>query len=278
MTSPKDERSDSSSRNGGGRNGSTKDVGAVVNAIQLLRHLAHQQAPEGVAAIARATGVSPSSAFNILRTLNNEGFVRFDESSKTYQLGIGLSELTVNLIGQSYADLIQPELERLALNLDILIVLWRITHDNHVSVIARGIPNVAHVDVRLDSRLPELIGACGRAIAGVRDLPDAELRRRFARLRWENPPSFEEYQKGVKEAREQGWALDDNCLYRGISMVASVLTDHHNQPRFAISGIGITAQHNARGLARAGEAIRDTAHFLERSLFPRNLRKNTIDE
>lgn len=34
---------------------SSKDVGAVVNAIQILRHLAHADGPQGVAAIDRRT-------------------------------------------------------------------------------------------------------------------------------------------------------------------------------------------------------------------------------
>ncbi|RVB70204.1 IclR family transcriptional regulator, partial [Mesorhizobium sp. M6A.T.Cr.TU.014.01.1.1] len=38
------------------RTSSAKDVGAVVNAIQILRHLANAEGPEGATAIARATG------------------------------------------------------------------------------------------------------------------------------------------------------------------------------------------------------------------------------
>lgn len=112
---------------------SSKDVGAVVNAIQILRHLAHADGPQGVAAIARATGISPSSAFNILRTLSNERLTSFDVAGKTYQLGLGLSELAVGFVGRSYADLIQPELERLSLAHHILIALWQVTDDAHIA-------------------------------------------------------------------------------------------------------------------------------------------------
>lgn len=247
----------------------TKDVGAVVNAIHILRHLAHQQEPQGVAATARATGISPSTTFNILRTLTHEGMARFDEQTKTYRLGLGLSELAVNLIGQSHADLIQPELDRLALNLQILIVLWRVTNDHHISVIARATPQVPHVAVRLDSRLPELIGASGRCIAGLRNLPIDDLRRQFAALRWDNPPSFDAYAADVEQARRTGWALDDNGLYQGISMVGSAIADQNGKPRFAISGIAIGAQQDDASIRKAGEAIHEASQYLQRSLFPR---------
>lgn len=247
---------------------SGKDVGAVVNAIQILRHLANAESAEGVAAIARATGISPSTTFNILRTLSNEQLTSFDNEAKTYRLGLGLSELAVSFVGRSYADLIQPELERLSTTHQILITLWQVTDDAHIRVIAVSAPSVAHVNVALGSRLPELVGAAGRCISGLRQLPDDELRRRLTRVRWENPPSFEEYRNDAATALELGWAIDQDHLYRGVSMVASAITDHDRQPRFVISGIGISAQHERAELEQVGASLHEAARFISRSLFP----------
>ncbi|HBN8522208.1 IclR family transcriptional regulator [Pseudomonas aeruginosa] len=247
--------------------GPGKDVGAVVNAVHLLRHLANVEAPEGVTSIARATGISPSSAYNILRTLSNEHLVAFNAKDKTYQLGLGLSELAVGFIGRSYADLIQPELERLSLNHSILITLWQVTADAHIRVIARSIPPIAHINVVLGARIPELAGAAGRCIAALRDLPGAELRRRFTRIRWENPPSLEQYQSEMAEAAERGWGVDRNLLYRGVSTVSSAIVDREGEPRFVISAIGISAQHEQDELARIGASLRETTRFISRALF-----------
>jgi DNA-binding IclR family transcriptional regulator len=263
MTTEKTVEEASSKRTGG-----AKDVGAVVNAIQILRHLANAEGPEGATAIARATGISPSTTFNILRTLSNEQLTSFDNETKTYRLGLGLSELAVSFIGRSYADLIQPELERLSTSHQILITLWQVTDDAHIRVIAVSAPTVAHVNVAIGSRLPELVGAAGRCIAGLRNLPDDELRRRLTRVRWENPPSFEEYHRDAAGALEHGWAIDQDHLYRGVSMVASAITDHERQPRFIISGIGISAQHEREKLEQIGASLHETARFISRSLFP----------
>lgn len=265
---------DAPSKSAGG-----KDVGAVVNAIQILRHLAHADGAQGVAAIARATGISPSSAFNILRTLSNERLASFDDAGKTYQLGLGLSELAVGFFGRSYADLIQPELERLSIAHHILVALWQVTDDAHIRVIALAAPPVAHVNVAIGTRLPELVGAAGRCIAGLRRLPEDELRRRLTRVRWENPPSFEQYQAEAADAAARGWAIDEEHLYRGVSMVASAIVDHDEQPRFAISAIGISAQHQPDDLERIGTDLRDTARFVSRALFPQNVaHKSTAKE
>ncbi|MCY1486046.1 beta-ketoadipate pathway transcriptional regulator, PcaR/PcaU/PobR family [compost metagenome] len=249
---------------------STKDVGAVVNAIQILRHLANAEGPEGATAIARATGISPSTTFNILRTLSNEQLTSFDNDTKTYRLGLGLSELAVSFIGRSYADLIQPELERLSTTHNILITLWQVTDDAHIRVIAASTPAIAHINVAIGSRLPELVGAAGRCIAGLRNLPEDELRRRLTRVRWENPPSFEQYRSDAAAALERGWAIDESHLYRGVSMVSSPIIDHDCQPRFVISGIGISAQHDREKLEQIGASLHETARFISRSLFPQS--------
>lgn len=245
-----------------------RDVGAVVHALRILQHLAGAQAPQGVAAVARETAISPSTCFSILRTMTRARFVSFRETDKTYSLGPAVAELAIGLIGSSYLDLIRPEIERLALNYDMLIALWRVTEDGHIVVLDRAYgEHVVRVDMRIGSRLPALIGAVGRCVAAKLNLPPAELRRRFTTLRWQNPPSFEAYEAEVTQAGVQGWAKDVGRLYRGITTVASVISDQNEQPRFGISGIAIQAQHTPEQIDRLGGELSEIAGNIGRSLF-----------
>src|SRR3546814_7996062 len=66
----------------------------------------------GVAAVARGTGISPSTCFGILRTMARAGFVSFREADKTYRLGLAVAELAVGMIGSSHLDLIRSEERR----------------------------------------------------------------------------------------------------------------------------------------------------------------------
>ena len=70
-------------------------VNSVAHALAILRRLATSDHPEGVNAIARKVGISPSSCFNILKTLAAEDFARFDVVDKTYTLGAGAIDLAV---------------------------------------------------------------------------------------------------------------------------------------------------------------------------------------
>ena len=245
-----------------------KDVGAVVHALRILQHLADAPGPLGVAAVARATGISPSTCFSILRTMARARFVSFHETDKTYTLGLAVAELATGLIGTSYLDLIRPEIERLALNHNMLIALWRVTEDGHIVVIDRAYgEHVVRVDMRVGSRLPFLIGAVGRCVAAHLHLPPAELRRRFTTLRWQNPPSYEQYESEVAEAGQRGWTKDVGHLYRGITTVASAVADQAGSPRFGISGIAIQGQQTPEQIDRLGEELRDVARYLGRALF-----------
>ncbi|MCQ4158626.1 IclR family transcriptional regulator [Roseomonas sp. GC11] len=246
-----------------------RDVGAVIHAIRILQHLAGASGPLGVAAVARGTGISPSSCFNILRTLTRARFVAFRDSDKTYTLGLAVAELAAGLIGVSHAELIRPELERLALNYDMLIVLWRVTGDGHIVLIDRAHSHTAvRVEMRLGLRLPMLVGAVGRCVAAALDLPADELRRRFAALRWQAPPSFEAYLADVAAARTQGWSLDHGNLYRGLITVGALVRDRNGQPRFGLSGITIAGQHPPEVFARLGGELREVAAFTGKALFP----------
>ena len=138
------------------------DVGAVVHALRILRCLAASTAPVGVAVVARDTGISPSTCFNILRTLSRAGFATFRTDDKTYTLGMGVAELATGLVGISHAELLRPELERLALNYEMLVVLWRVTDDHHLVLLDRAFSETAvRVEMRVGLRLPGFGGGGG---------------------------------------------------------------------------------------------------------------------
>lgn len=245
------------------------DVGAVVNAVRILQFLAITPEPVGVAAVSRGTGVSPSSAYNILKTLHRLGFVALDHEAKTYTLGLALAELASGFLGTSPIALVRPELERLALRYGMLIVLWRMTDDAHMVLADRACSERAvRVDAPIGSRLPMLIGAVGRCVAAAIDLPDSELRQAFEALRWQQPPSFESYRADVERAKQRGFARDNGQLYKGVQTVASVILDAGGRPRFGLSGITIAGQHSAADLDRLGAELAETCRAVGRALYP----------
>lgn len=246
-----------------------KDVGAVAHAVTILHHLSEAAQPLGVAAIARATNISPSSCFAILRTLARYRLAAFRDSDKTYSLGMGIAELATGLVGLRYTDLIRPEIERLASEYNMLVALWRITTDGHIILADRAHSHTAvRVEMTPAQRMPYLVGAVGRCIGAALNLPKAELYSRFSSLRWQRPPSFDEYYSDVLKAKTRGWALDEGNNFLGLITVASVICEPNGRPRFGLSGLAIAGQHDQATLVKMGEELHKTTKIISAALFP----------
>lgn len=248
----------------------SKFVGAVENAVTVLRYLTHASGPVGVAPIARETGLNVSTTFNILRTLTKERLVAFETTSKTYSIALGMLEFSVPLLGTNQIDLIHPELERLSAEHNSLIGLWKVTPNDRIVLVDRVVGiNVVRVDMSIGSRLPAFIGAVGRCIAATRNLSVKELETRFRRLRWQAPPRFEDYTADVAAADKRGYAFDYGQLFKGVDIVAAVIRDHNGEARLGISGIVIAGQLSRPALAALGQEICKTAEHISANLYGR---------
>lgn len=252
----------------GARSGTQKYVGAVENAVAILRFLTHHHAPAGVAHIARETGQNVSTTFNILRTLAKEGLIAFSPATKEYRPGLGLLEFSVPLLGVNQADLLHPALEVLSGKHRALIGLWKVTPQQRIVLVDRVVEGkVVRVDMALGSRLPAFVGAVGRCIAATRQMSRSELQRRFKALRWQNPPAFEDYWADVARARETGFAFDRGHLFQGLDIAAAVITDHEGEARFGISGIAIIGQMSEEELQALAHELKDTAARISGTLY-----------
>ncbi|MEZ5751354.1 MAG: IclR family transcriptional regulator [Paracoccaceae bacterium] len=239
-----------------------------MHALRVLRHLCAQGTPQGVSAIARATGVNGSTCFNLLRTMSAEGLVVFDTEAKTYRPGLGLVELAIGVMAMNPADLIRPELERLALHHGALICLWHVSDIERIVLIDSAFdPTSVRIHLPQGKRQPALIGSVGRVIAARLGLSDDELRTRFARFRWESPPLFDDYLADVRRAAIDGYAFDCGQLYIGVDVVASVICDHRGMPRYGISSITLAGQTDDTARHSAGRDLAETCARLGHALF-----------
>lgn len=247
-----------------------KYVGAVENAAKILRRLTQVDAPEGVAIIARETGLNVSTTFNILKTLVKEGFATFDERTKSYAIGPGVLELATPFLGRNPVDMIRPVITGVCERHQVLVALWNVTPTGRIVLSDRIVPpNVVHADMRPGARLPDLVGAVGRCVAAERGLTRDELQAAYEALRWQNPPGFDAYWADVQKAAKDGFAFDFGNLFKGLSMAAVVVRDLDGVPRLGLSAISISGQKDADALHQAAFALRDARDFIEVNVFGR---------
>ncbi len=238
-----------------------KPVGALVSGLRILRYLARGGTAVGVSRIARDLGLNPSTCFNLLKTLQHERLVTFDDATKTYAIGLGLVELAKGTLEEStYTRLARPHLAQIAARYPVTATLWHRTSRERVVLVERAENDSAiRVQMSIGQRLPMYIAALGRCIAAHSGLSTSELRERFDALRWQDGPSFDDYLADVNDARRRGYAVDSANYVKGVTTVSAAILDRDARPLMAISAVGFTAQMNKATIKAIGEELRDRA-------------------
>lgn len=238
--------------------GTGKLVGALSAGLKVLHYLVRAETPVGVSQVARDLKLSPSTCFNLLRTLVHERLVDFNPARKTYTIGFGLLELTKGMTERDQmVKFLRPRLDRIASSHRVTGTLWRRLDNERVVLIDRAdTASAVRVHMTVGQRLPMFIGALGRCFAAFSGLPREEVRIQFDKLRWENPPEFEAYWEDVLRTREQGFALDQDNFMRGITTIAApIMSKDSNNAIMAISAIGFSGQFNESSIAALAKEL-----------------------
>src|ERR1700730_4988814 len=86
-----------------------KPVGAVIAAAKVLRTLHGSERPLNASEVARVAGLHRGTAHNILRTLQAEEFVGYDEATRSYSVSLHILELAYGVLRRSgLMDLARP--------------------------------------------------------------------------------------------------------------------------------------------------------------------------
>lgn len=243
-------------------------VESVRTAISILRFLASQPKPYGVNAIAREVGVSPSSCFNIVKTLALEGLLRFDERDKSYAPGAGLAAMIARTSGdeQVFRD-VEADLHGIAVRFSCAASFWRLAQER--IILLGSVRDATALTIHLSAglRLPALLGAMGRCIAGQSGWSRAKIESAFRKISWGKPPSFRSYMRDAVLARQTGWAIDIDNYMRGLTTIAATIRDGEGKIQFCVANIILSGSQPRGELEKLGSATAALATDLGARLF-----------
>ncbi|HEX7822169.1 MAG TPA: IclR family transcriptional regulator [Sphingobium sp.] len=240
---------------------------AISRAAAVLRLLGKSETPLGVQAIARELGLVPSTCLYVLRALVVEELVAFDDDTKRYTLEAGVLTLARQWLRRNqFNDLAQPILDRLCHSFEVTMLGVQIVGVDHMVVVALSQSGQNfQLSTQIGSRFPALISATGRCLAAFGDFPEAELKRRFGALRWDEPPTFEAWREQVAQTRAQGFAVDAGNYIAGVTVVAAPVWKARGRPSHALVAIGIGDAHRRTG-EELGGALMASARALSEQL------------
>lgn len=199
-----------------------RPVPAVSRAIAILRLLGKMRTPMGVNAIAQSLKLVPSTCLHILRALTEEKLVSFDRTTKHYRLGAGMLTLARSAIeANAFPLLVQPVLDQFSTQWGVTAIGVDVGDPDQMVVVAlsrSNIPFRLHVDV--GSVFPSLLSATGRLVAAFGGQSEAEIKKRFLKLRWDKPLDFKVWNKEVVFAQKNQYSMDRNTYIAGVTIVA----------------------------------------------------------
>lgn len=241
----------------------SKKIGSVQRAIDIL-NLFGSSAPElGTSEIARALGLHKSTAASLIYTLEANGLLAQDPSTRKYRLGLRLVE-------RASAMLDQVEVRRVALP---FLRDLRNECDETVNLAILDGGEVVYIERLLGSRTLGMRSEVGRRAAAhstalgkaiLSGWPPDEIHAflvnhplRALTSRTITDP--ERFLREVEQTRLRGFALDDEENDIGGRCIAAPIRDFSEQPSAAVSVSAPTARLTVEQLIALSPRVCETA-------------------
>ncbi|MBQ5984609.1 MAG: IclR family transcriptional regulator [Bacteroidales bacterium] len=207
-------------------------IDKALNILELLASDITQEYPLGM--IADALEMDKGTCSNIVKTLQQRGYVSQSAPRKGYKLGYMIYRLGDSFVNnEDLARLSIGTMERLAARFNESVLLSVLRQDKRITLY-NTVPE-QDLTVRTSREKPAYCATTGRMILSY--LSSEELVR-FIRLHglpkageWDGVTSYSELLSELEKAREQGWRIDVNRnhivglgvpIWKGDKVVASL--------------------------------------------------------
>ena len=198
---------------------------SVKRAFEILKLVSASKDGIGISEIARGLSMAKSTVHGMTSALEEIGVVLRDPVTKRYTLGFTLFELGKNAYSQvDLKELARPVAEELMEKSHASVFLGVLNWD-HVTILDVVEPRTElKITAPIGTTLPLLAGAAGKVF--LSRLDEEEVRRiiktkGLTRFTEKSITSTERYLEEIREARENGFAMDDEEYIPGVRAVAA---------------------------------------------------------
>lgn len=254
----------------------TEAVGPLIRGLAVLRLLTDAGGRQSLGDLVRATGLARSTVDRVASTLERMGYLRVD--GRDAALTPRLMELgNVYLAATRLPDLLGPPADRLADLLDESVSVAVPDGDGVRFVHQATRRRALSLSFRIGDRLPVERTAPGPLFAAdwteddwtrwrERHTADPEDRA-FPAVPPRSGPEHASLEDRTAEARDRGWAVDDQQIEPGLVALAVPVRDMTGRQICAVSVVSHTSRHTATSLREAMlPRLRDTVAAMEQEL------------
>jgi IclR family KDG regulon transcriptional repressor len=248
----------------------SKKIGSVQRAIDILNLFGNQSPELGTSEIARALGLHKSTAASLVYTLEANDFLSQNPETRKYRLGLKvvdrafvmLDQLGIRQVAYSFLRELRDKWNE-TVNLAILDGPDIVYIDRLLGTKALGI------NIEVGRRAPAHSTGLGKAILSCLPLVEVQAFIEQYGLPLQTPHTITDPDKFLAEldqARERGFAIDDEENELGGRCIAVPIFDHRGNPVAAVSISAPSARLPLTEVPQAGAMVRETAKSISRSL------------
>ncbi len=242
---------------------------SVDNALQLIEILCETE-EIGVTQIAKELGIGKSTAFRLLATLENWGYIRKNEESSRYRLGMKFAHVgTIVLNRQEIVRYSRPFLEDLSKAFNETAHLVILEDDFNVRFVDKVKGNaLMHMESFVGAKKPSYCTATGKALLASEPVEKVlqYLRKQgIEKLTEHTITSEEALLSELEEVRQQGYAVDAEESEIGLTCYAAPIYNNSGKAIAAISLSGPTTRMKINS-KEITETIKDIAKRISKSL------------
>jgi len=253
-----------------GRNEPVFVIQSLKRGLEILETVAGKDTGLTRAEINRETGLHPSTAYHLLRTLSAQGYLTYDDATRRYRIGVKVFQL---------AAAAWNERQLLEVALPCLATLARDTGEtSHLAVLHRGeVIVVGKIDGSSPFQLNERVGyprplhctALGKVLLAYSHEADQAAFLAKAELDARTPKTITapaRLQQELERVRAHGYAVDDEEFAEGNRCVAVPVRNFTSEVVAAVGISGPIWRVTLDRMAELADLMREAGSKLSRQL------------
>jgi DNA-binding IclR family transcriptional regulator len=238
------------------------NVRAVERAARILASLGDEHPERTLPEIARATDLPKSTAYRILVTLNNCGFVEQTRDGERYRLGMRVASLGLAALRRlSIRREALPLMARLVECFKETCVLGIFDQGSVLDIEVVHSDHVLTVTSEVGHRLPIHCTASGKALLAFlpQQVAESVLARPLEAYTENTITSPAELRQELELVRQRGYAVDEGEYEVGVRAVAAPITDIDGHVMAEISMPGPSSRLTRERVPRIAQALMEAA-------------------
>jgi len=237
-------------------------VRAVERAMQILSSFDGEHAERGASEIAQATGLHKATAYRIIMTLLNGGFLERTPDGERFRLGLRVVELGLGALRDlDFRQAAFPYMQQLVERFQEICTLGVFDHGQVLHVEIVHSKHTLTIAARVGRHLPAHCTASGKVLLAF--LPPAVvepiLNAPLAAYTERTITSPARLREELEVVRQRGYALDDEEFEVGIRAVAAPIQDIDGNVIAQMSMPGPTNRLTPERIPEIAQALMEAA-------------------